>query len=300
MTQNATYLELESYRLAKYAEQTFCHICGSGNAFDTELCRTCLAPMALAHQARDLHAPPRMIACIGASGAGKTVYLGMLADMLSRGQGETQLLARGAFSVTLQQSTMASLARCEFPQKTPGEPDRWNWVHCQVTSPDRPQPVELIMPDMAGEAVVEEMDHPNTFPVIYSFLTKCSGALVLIDAERAQSGEQDQDFFTMKILSYLTELKAKNDWSNRPIALVFTKADLTERCFDDPVLFARRHMPGLLQHARERFPRSHFFAAGVAGAVGYRRHSSGARLCFPLRVEPRGIIDPFRYLLREM
>ena len=73
-----------------------------------------------------------MIAAIGPSGAGKTVYLGMLTDMLSRQDDDLQLLARGAFSIKLQQHTMAALARCEFPHKTPNEPDRWNWVHCQV------------------------------------------------------------------------------------------------------------------------------------------------------------------------
>lgn len=301
MIGKTSFLELESYRLAQYSSQVPCYVCTGGNAFDTELCRHCLAPMALAHQARDQAAPPNMIATIGASGAGKTVYLGMLADTLSRGQGDMHLLARGAFSVTLQQTTMAALSRCEFPQKTPGEPDRWNWVHCQVSSPER-RPLELIMPDMAGEAVLEEMDHPNTFPVIRSFLEKCSGVLVLIDAERVQEGEQDQDYFTMKMLSYLVELMSnpQSGWPARPVGLVFTKADLTESCFDDPVAFARRHMPGLSQHCRERFRKHQFFAAGVAGAVGYRRLSNGARQCFPLRVEPRGIVEPFQWLLGEI
>ena len=52
-----------------------------------------------------------MIAVFGASGVGKTVYLGMLMDMLSRQTERLQLLARGAFSITLQQTTVAALSR---------------------------------------------------------------------------------------------------------------------------------------------------------------------------------------------
>src|SRR4051812_31084166 len=100
-----TAVELDSYRLAQYAVQVPCYICGNGNTFDAELCRHCLAPMALAHQANCQKLRPRMIATIGPSGVGKTVYLGMLIDMLSRQPSGMQLLARGAFSITLQQLT---------------------------------------------------------------------------------------------------------------------------------------------------------------------------------------------------
>ena len=65
---------------------------------------------------------PLMFAALGPSGVGKTVYLGMLLDMLSRQPKELQLSARGGFSVTLQQTTLAALSRCEFPSKTPSEP----------------------------------------------------------------------------------------------------------------------------------------------------------------------------------
>ena len=50
-----------------------------------------------------------------------------------------------------------------------------------------------------------------TFPVIRSLLTKCSGALILIDASRMAEGTHDQDFFGMKMLSYLGELGNETD-----------------------------------------------------------------------------------------
>ncbi len=110
-------IPLESYQLAKYAVQVPCYICEEGNSFDTELCRHCQAPMALTHQANSQGVSATMIATIGPSGVGKTVYLGMLIDMLSRQCGELSVFARGAFSITLQQMVIASLSRCEFPER---------------------------------------------------------------------------------------------------------------------------------------------------------------------------------------
>jgi len=297
-------VEMDSYRLAAYTVPCPCYICGGGNNFDAELCRHCHAPMALAHQATTQKIHPKMLAAIGPSGAGKTVYLGILADMLSRQEEKMQMLARGAFSIKLQQQTMAALSRCEFPSKTPNEPDRWHWVHCQVLR-KKYKPAELIMPDLAGEALLEEVDHPSTFPVIRSFLTKAAGVLLLIDAPRAESGESDEDFHTMKLVSYLCELthdaktEKQNGWPQRPVALVFTKADQCEQCFESPAAFARRHTPGLVQQCRERLKRHQFFAVGVAGACGFRLESRG-KVQVPLRVEPRGIVEPFQWLLEQL
>jgi len=293
-------LEMDSYRLAAYTVPSPCYICGGGNNFDAELCRHCQAPMALSHQASSQKILPRMIAAIGPSGAGKTVFLGMLTDMLSRQDDSMQLLARGAFSIKLQQHTMAALSHCEFPNKTPNEPDRWHWVHCQVLRKHK-KPVELIMPDLAGEALLEEVDHPGTFPVIHSFLTKCAAVMILVDAPRSEAGESDEAFHTMKLVSYLSELTPdpQTGWQNRPVAFMFTKADQCERCFDDPASFAHRHTPGLVQQCKERLKRHQFFAVGVAGAVGFRNDALG-RIYVPLRIEPRGIVEPFQWLLEQL
>ena len=61
---------LESYRLAQYAVQVPCYICDQGNTFDSELCRHCQAPLALAHQARSQKVKPQMVATIGTTGFG--------------------------------------------------------------------------------------------------------------------------------------------------------------------------------------------------------------------------------------
>ncbi len=295
-------LPMESYRLAEFAAQIPCYICGEGNTYDAEMCHCCQAPMALAHQANAQKIRPRMIAAIGASGVGKTVYLGMLLDMLSRKMRGMQILARGAFSITLQQTAVNAFARREFPQKTPNEPDQWNWMHCQVSMHERRNAAELIMPDMSGEAILEEVDHPHTYRVIRSFLEQCAGIMVLIDAVKLMEGCRDQDYFSMKLLSYLSELDddPRRGWRHRPVALILSKADQCERCFDDPYEFARQHASGLWQHCNERFRNHQFFASGVAGCCLTRYVRGRGKVVSPLRVEPRGIVEPFEWLLKQM
>ena len=292
---------LESYRLAQYAMPINCYICDGENTVDAEFCGNCAAPMALAHQADGHKVLPRMVAVLGASGVGKTVYLGMLLDMLSRQPQHLQLLARGAFSITLQQTTLRALSRCEFPQKTPNEPDRWNWVHCQIRRPRQRQFAELIMPDMAGEAVLEEVDHPHTYRVIRAFLKKCTAAMVLVDTVDLQEGGLDQNYFTMKLLTYLSELDddPKAGWPQKPIALVFSKADRCDECMADPTGYARTHATGLWQHCQERFLQHEFFAASVCGACATIDTRKG-KIEVPLRVEPRGVVEPFEWLLEKI
>jgi hypothetical protein len=51
------------------------------------------------------------------------------------------------------------------------------------------------------------------------------------------------------------------------------------------------------QHCQERLPKYRIFAAGVAGACAYRRELGGIRRRIPLRIEPRGIVEPFNWLI---
>jgi hypothetical protein len=297
-----TLLPLDSYRLAEYAVPVPCYICHEGNSFDAERCRHCAAPMALAHQAQTRKIRPRMMAVLGTSGVGKTVYLGMLLDMLSRRPERMQILSRGAFSITLQQSVAGSLARGRFPDKTPGEAERWNWVHCQLRTAPRRGQIELIVPDMAGEAMLEEVDHPHTHIGIRRFLQECAGAILLVDAAEMDDGSPEQDYFAMKLLSYLNELQDEDElaWPSRPVAVVLSKADQCENCFENPVDFAHKRAAGLWRHCVERFPRHRFFASGVAGACAAIDVHGGGRIVVPLRIEPRGIVEPFEWLVQQI
>ncbi|MCA9246762.1 MAG: hypothetical protein KDA42_06590 [Planctomycetales bacterium] len=294
--------DLESYRLAAYARQVACYICDGANTFDAELCRHCFAPMALSQQAKGQKFLPHIAAVLGASGVGKTVYLGMLMDILSRRPGPLQISARGPFSITLQQTTVAALQGCEFPSKTPNEPDQWNWIHCRVQAKGVKPGTELMLPDVAGEAIEQEIEHPQTFPVIRSVLGKCSGIVLLLDSIQLRDGNHAQEHYAMKVLSLLSELNGdrKTGWPTRPVSIVFSKADQTDVCLDDPDAFAREHIPGVFSDCQERFPKTRYFAAGVAGACAFRTEIDRTRRRIPLRVEPRGIIEPFSWIVQSL
>jgi len=225
----------------------------------------------------------------------------MLIDVLSRQRERLQLLARGAFSINLQQTAVGALSRGEFPEQTPCDPDCWNWVHCQVQAQGHKTPWELIVPDLPGEAILEELDHPHTYAAIHPLLAKAVGAMVFVDALKLQDGSLDEDYFTMKLLSSLAEIddRPKRGWTWRPIAFVLTKADECEDCFDDPAAFAQSHAPGFWRQCCERFKNYRFFASGVAGACAYRITRNG-RLRQPLRIEPRGIVEPFEWLVQQV
>jgi len=296
-----TEIPLDSYRLAQYAQHVPCFVCDGPNAFDAELCRHCSAPMALGHQAKRLKRRPYVVTVLGCSGAGKTVFLGMLMDMLSREQSNLQVLARGAFSITLQQSTVAALSECQFPDKTPNEPDQWNWVHCLVNL-SRRHNLEMIMPDMAGEAILEEVDHPHTYPVIRPLLEQSAGAFLVLDAIRMREGRHEQEHFAMKVLSFLSELETgkRHSWHEKPIAVILTKADQVEPCFDNPTSFVEEHAPGAAKICRQRFKKTSVFASGVAGSCAYRTVLGGHRVRIPLRVEPRGVCEPFTWMVGKL
>ena len=92
----------------------------------------------------------------------------------------------------------------------------------------------------------------------------------------------------------------KHGWSQRPVALILSKADRHEECFEDPAAYAKAHAAGLWQYCQERFHCHKFFAAGVAGACAWRESISDGRVQVPLRIEPHGIVEPFDWLLDRL
>jgi hypothetical protein len=295
-----TYQTLESYRMAKLAADVPCYICGGPNTYETDLCRHCLAPMALAHQAASQKLRPRLAAVLGSAACGKTVYLGILSDILSQPNSPLPMLMRGAFSLSLQQNTVLALSAGKFPAKTPSEPERWNWIHSQVQVPKR-RNIELIVPDIAGEALVEEIDHPRTFPILKPLLTQSSGALLLIDAHRLAARDPQQDLMALKIVNYLCDLdpSVRTGWLKRPLGIVLTKADQCDACWRDPSEFLRETSHSLWQICGQRLQNVRFFATSVAGACGWTYDRFG-KVTSPLRIEPRGIVEPFSWLVQAL
>jgi hypothetical protein len=304
MTQLAQ-LPLESYLLAEQAAPIACLVCNHENCCSAARCRNCSAPMSLAHNSLSLKRKPHLIAVIGASGAGKTVYLGLLMDMLTRHVGLLRSTARGPMSISLQQTTTTALATGWFPEKTNASPEHWHWVHCQFNCRRRRRPLELVVPDISGQALAAETERANRYPAIRSLLTKCAAVIVMADAELLQSGDHSQDFVALKVLSLMGDLREEKSHSwrkrpeRRPLALVLTKADKCEGLIENPREFADGHATALWNDCRSRFSRHEVFACSVAGATAFR-DSYGGRQRVPLRIEPRGILEPFGWLMTEL
>ncbi len=294
-------VQLQSLQMANIM-RVRCYICEAGNHGESERCRVCSAPIAIAHQAYALKIQPKVLVPLSTSRAGKTTYLGLLTDILSRQHQGLHWLARGAYSVSLQQETMGNLARCEYPQPTPDNPEAWHWVHCQVLRENERKPLDLVLPDISGAAIERDMKHAHADSALQSVALKGSAALVLVDAVRAAAGGNQEDFATLKLLTFLAGVSTdpKKPWGKKPVAIVFTKADACDVCRLDPNGFAQQHLPGVWQLCQERFPNVRFFATSVSAGSAFRIDRFGHRVTVPLRIEPKGVVEPFAWLLAGM
>lgn len=281
-------------RNARLGGQVSCPLCGG--TLRGESCIECYAPAEVIESIFIRPHMPRIIGILGPSGVGKTVYLGMLLDMLSHGFGPFHGMARGPFSLALQRQVMLSLERQRFPAKTPVEADRWHWVHCEVTTGKR-NSFDLVTPDVAGEAVASELESPGTHATVRTLIERCGGLVVLIDTVSVIAEGQAQEMFAMQLISYLESLHGQRRRKlSVPVALVFTKADLCEETIEDPTDFARSHASALWRMCEARLQSFQFFCSSVAGSCGRLVDRDGGEMLIPLRVEPKGVVEPFIWL----
>lgn len=279
---------------------TQCLVCTFDNSADAQFCSQCLAPMSLTQESVVQGRKPCIITVIGDSDVGKTVYLGYLLDMLSRRAGEYEAVPKGPYSITLQQTVMGHLAARMFPPKTPNEVDQWHWVYCQIAHRREPDHwYDLVMPDMAGEAIAAELDAPNSYTVIRGLLEQSAGAMLLVDASLAAMGNVHADFFAFKLLSYIDQLASLRSKQkvNMPIAVVLCKSDCCPQAFDNPITFARTNLNRLWNLAETRFENVAYFASSVIGSVAYGADNDDNVVTVPLHSAPRGILEPFEWLL---
>jgi hypothetical protein len=259
--------------------------------------------MALIREAVLQEREPCIISVVGDSNVGKTVYLGYLLDMLSKRGGDFEAIPKGAYSVNLQQSVITSMSHRTFPPKTPNEVDQWHWAYYQVIR--RKQATrwfDLVMPDMAGEALAAEVESPKSYQVIHSLLGKSEACILLIDSAVASTGSPQPDFFGLKLLSYIDDMFAvrRGDRIDVPVAIVLCKADYCPECFDDPIAFARANLNRLWNLCETRFQSVAFFAASVVGSLGYGSDADGNVVSIPLHTAPRGILEPFEWVLSQL
>ena len=305
---------LETYLLAQLAEPIACLVCEEENSSNAERCCRCATPIALARQAAPSkrfgasHRPPHLIAVIGAPGAGKTVYLGMLMDMLVRGVGGLRATLRGALSIDIQQAATTPLSCGMYPEKTSIDPEHWRWSHCRIECSrqrqnNRRRATEIIVADIAGDAWVEETNHPGCRPAIPGLLQRASAVMVLADAQRLHGGDHSDNFTTLKLLSTMEEHREPHSRWRRPakppLAVVLTKGDGCQTVLDDPTGFAEAHAEAMLRDCQARLPNTRVFGASVAGASAWRK-AAGRRRNVPLRVEPQGVVEPLGWLLTQL
>lgn len=286
-------------------ESLHCVTCGSPVVYwGVGTCSSCQTPLEVTRSVAHRKKMCRFVTVVGASGAGKTVYLGMLLDMLTQGHTDLQCAPNSAFSVSVQQQTITALQQRRFPEKTAAEADQWNWVHCEAFHVKKPkQSIDIITPDLAGESIALELDQPGTYPAIRNSLRNSHAIVMLIDSTSAHENGRVEDHFGIKLVSYIAGLqseKARRGRIRTPVAVTFTKSDCCAEARDDPRRFAQANLSGLVQTCKSKLLNHDFFSASVVGgtASGYDKH--GARIQIPLHVEPHGIMDPFRWIMTRM
>lgn len=285
-----------------------CACCGARLNERLDHCPTCEAPVSLSHTVAMRSGPQNFVSVLGASNAGKTVFLGLLLDILSKGPEEFRGMATSAFSVDLQEHVVTALEKRSFPEKTPNEADSWNWLHCQVSTNEKKgnRDVDLISPDFAGEAIAMEVNQAGMYPAIQSIVSKSSGILLLCDSMRVRDEGSAEDLFGMKLASYIAqqhELSSERGRSRSggpALAIVFTKCDGCPEAQEDPTSFAANNTPRLFEFCRRTFSNHSFFAASVAGSSGILSDESGCQQRIPFYVQPQGILEPLRWIVAHM
>jgi hypothetical protein len=288
----------------KTASGITCLLCEAANPPGGVLCKECNAPLSLVHDIATQKRKPQVVSILGDSNAGKTVYLGFLLDMLSQRARNFEAVPKGAFSVDLQQRVISYMAYRMFPPKTPMETNEWSWAYYQVRrGGDSPDWVDLVMPDMAGEAIAAEVTSPTTFKVIRNLLSMSAGMLLLVDAALAGAGSPQPDFFSMKMLSYLDGLfnRNKKGLIEVPIAVILAKADYFPECFDDPRRFAEANLNRFWNMCQSRFARVAFFPSSVVGSLAYATSDEDEHVRpVPLHTALRGVLEPFEWIMQQM
>ncbi len=285
-----------------------CMICEAPNPAEAILCGKCSAPMALVHDTAEENREPRIISVVGESNVGKTVYLGFLLDMLSRCAKDFEAVPKGPYSIDLQQNVVSYMSNRMFPPKTPMEPNQWYWAYYKTRRKRRKSKwVDLVMPDMAGEALAAEVATPQTFTVIRNLLNKSAGTLMLVDAGLAANGASRPDFFALKMLSYIDAMHSNNGEQRlrKPIGVVLCKSDFCPESFDDPQRFVEANLNRLWNLCQSRFANVRFFACSAVGSLAYAT-SGGAGSDrdyvqpIPLHTALHGIMEPFEWIIDQI
>ncbi|MCO8124656.1 hypothetical protein NHH03_23155 [Stieleria sp. TO1_6] len=297
----------ESYQSAlAYSNAPPCVCCDGQMTTLDEFCVECQTPAEITRSVRKRATRPHFISVVGPSNAGKTVFLGMLLDILCGGARKLKGVPNGAFSIALQEQVISALEQRRFPEKTPNESDLWKWLHCVVTDSSGKQvkQVDFVAPDFAGEAIAMELEHAGTYPAVSHIVQRTAAFLLLCDSVEVRDNGAREDLFAMKMGSYITQEQGLSEISKTrdltpAIAVVFTKCDTCPEAALDPRRFMANNMPRFRDYCQYNFPRHEVFSASVVGSSALLSNDTGAVARVPFHIQPRGVIEPLHWAIQN-
>ena len=280
-----------------------CFLCGKQNNPSAAECKECNGPIFVSEQyATDPDKQPNIIVALGAPAVGKSVYLGMLLENLARGN-DLDVRLDGADSTKMQHHVMLALSRGAFPEN--GDDVAWNWGRCLWGKGRKAK--EVLLPDFPALPAIEDYEGRRDCPVISYTIRKSVGLMLFIDAAAVHRGDADEEYFALHLLRYYTDaFRIPIDETDKPrkrkvrVAFVLAKSDQSKDCLDAPDDFVRSKMPELWKACKEQLSCYKFFPTSVAGVCVSVDSKRGYKTEVPLRVEPRGIQDPFRWMLQQI
>ena len=297
----------ENYKSTQsYEDAPPCVCCETEMSSLDDYCEECQTPAEITRSVSMRNAQPHFISVVGASNAGKTVYLGLLLDMLCGGAKNLKGVPNGAFSIRLQEQVVSALEERRFPEKTPNESDLWKWLHCVVTdsSTRKEKQVDFVAPDFAGEAIATELEQPGTYPAVSHIVQRTSAFLLLCDSVEVRDNGAREDLFAMKLGSYITQQQGLSEISKSQdlapaVAIVFTKSDTCPEAAADPIRFMKNNMPRFIDYCQHNFPRHAVFSASVVGSSTMLSNDVGGVARIPFHIQPRGVIEPLHWAIQN-
>lgn len=289
-----------------YQDAPPCICCDAQMTSEDDYCEECQTPAEITRSVSQRHAQPHFISVVGPSNAGKTVYLGLLLDMLCGGAKHLKGVPNGAFSIGLQEQVVAALEERRFPEKTPNESDLWKWLHCVVTdtSKRKEKQVDFVAPDFAGEAIATELEQPGTYPAVSHIVQRTAAFLLLCDSVEVRDNGAREDLFAMKLGSYISQQQGLSELSKSrdltpAVAIVFTKSDTCPESAADPKRFMANNMPRFMDYCQQNFPRHAVFSASVVGSSALLSNNVGGVARVPFHIQPRGVIEPLHWAIQN-
>jgi len=150
--------------------------------------------------------------------------------------------------------------------------------------------------------VMVELENPGTYRTIRALIGRCAGLVLMVDVVQLIADGQGQELFAVQLITYLDAIKPRrrNRKIDTPVAIVFTKTDLWDEWSLDAESFAKANALALYNQCRARLERYSFYFSAVAGSASRLVDHNGHQMLVPLRIEPRGIVEPFAWLINQL